>query len=56
MQTRFLFNRINEDITAAIAREVARNSHTRTHAPTNDDLICALIFIVSVILLILFVR
>lgn len=46
MQTRFLFNRINEDITAAIAREVARNSHTRTHAPTNDDLICALIFVV----------
>jgi hypothetical protein len=25
MHTRFLFNRINEDITAAIAREVARN-------------------------------
>jgi hypothetical protein len=45
MQTRFLFNRINEDITAAIAREVARNPHTRTHAPTNDDLICALIFV-----------
>ena len=52
MQTRFLFNRINQDITAAIARQVDRESHTRTHAPTNDDLACALIFIVSIILII----
>jgi hypothetical protein len=52
MQTRFLFNRMNEDITAAIARQVERESHTRTHAPTNDDLICAIIFIVCIILLI----
>ena len=56
MQTRYLFSQMNEDITAAIAREVARNSHTRTHAPTNDDLVCAIIFIVFVTLLILFVR
>ena len=55
MQTRFLFNRINQDITASIAREV-EIPHTRTHAPSNDDLICALIFIVSVISIILFVR
>jgi len=53
MKTRYLFSQMNQDITAAIAREVARNPHTRTHAPTNDDLICALIFIVSVTLLIL---
>ena len=52
MQTRFLFNRINQDITAAIARQVDRESHTRTHAPTNDDLACALIFIASIIVLI----
>ena len=52
MQTRFLFNRINQDITAAIARQVDRESHTRTHAPTNDDLVCAIIFIASIIVLI----
>jgi len=51
MQTRYLFNRINQDITAAIARQVDRDA-PRPHAPTNDDLICALIFIVSVTLLI----
>ena len=56
MQSRYIFDKVNQDITAAIAREVARNSPTRTHAPTNDDLVCALIFVVSIISLILFVR
>jgi len=51
MQTRYLFNRMNQDITAAIARQVDRDA-PRAYAPTNDDLICALIFIVSVTLLI----
>ena len=51
MQPRYLFNRINQDITAAIARQVDRDA-PRPHAPTNDDLVCALIFIVSVALLI----
>jgi hypothetical protein len=52
MQTRYLFNRMNQDITAAIAKQIERDSPTRTHAPTHDDLVCALIFIVSVTLLI----
>jgi len=52
MQTRYLFNRMNQDITAAIAKQIERDSPARTHSPTNDDLICALIFIVSVALLI----
>jgi len=53
MQTRYLFNRMNQDITAAIAKQIERDTPTRPHAPTNDDLVCALIFIVSVTLLIL---
>jgi hypothetical protein len=52
MQSRYIFDKVNQDITAAIARQVDRDFPTRAHAPTNDDLICALIFIVSVILLI----
>ena len=52
MQSRHIFDKVNQDITAAITREVDRNSPARTHAPTNDDLICALIFVVSVTLLI----
>ena len=53
MKTRYLFAQMNQDITASIAREVERNPHTRTHAPTNDDLICALIFVVFVTFIIL---
>jgi len=51
MKSRFIFDKINQDITASIARQVDRYT-PRPHAPTNDDLICALIFIVSVILII----
>ena len=52
MSSRYIFDKVNQDITAAITREVDRNSPARTHAPTNDDLICAIIFVVSVALLI----
>ena len=52
MQSRYIFDKVNRDITAAIARDIERNSPTRAHAPTNDDLLCALIFIVSITLLI----
>ena len=52
MQSRFIFDKVNQDITASIARQVDRDSPTSAHAPTNDDLICALIFIVTVTLLI----
>jgi len=51
MKSRFIFDKVNQDITASIARQVDRDA-PRPHAPTNDDLICALIFIVSVTLLI----
>jgi len=53
MQSRYIFDKVNQDITAAIARDIERNPPTRPHAPTHDDLVCALIFIVSVTLLIL---
>jgi len=54
MQSRYIFDKVNQDITAAIARQVDRDAlRARPHAPTHDDLACALIFIVSVILLIL---
>ena len=52
MQSRYIFDKVNQDITAAISRQVERNSPIRAHAPTNDDLACALIFIVSIIVLI----
>ena len=52
MKSRYIFDKINQDITAAIARQVDRDSPIRAHAPTNDDLVCAIIFIVSVTLLI----
>ena len=51
MKSKYIFDKINQDITASISREVERKP-TRTHAPTHDDLVCALIFIVSVTLLI----
>ena len=53
MQSRYIFDKVNQDITAAIARQIDRDAPTRAHAPTHDDLACALIFIVSVTLLIL---
>jgi len=52
MSSRYIFDKVNQDITAAITRELDRNAPARTHSPTNDDLICALIFIVSIALLI----
>jgi hypothetical protein len=52
MSSRYIFDKVNQDITAAITREVDRNSPARTHVPTNDDLICAIIFVVSVAFLI----
>ena len=52
MQSRYIFDKVNQDITAAITRQVDRDSPTRAHAPTNDDLVCAIIFVVSVALLI----
>ena len=51
MKSRYIFDKINQDITASIAREIERNP-PRGSAPTNDDLVCALIFVVSVALLI----
>ena len=51
MKSRYIFDKINQDITALIASEIERNP-PRGSAPTNDDLMCALIFIVSVTLLI----
>jgi len=51
MQSRYIFDKVNQDITAAITRQVDRDA-PRAYAPTNDDLVCALIFIVSVTLLI----
>ena len=52
MQSRYIFDKVNQDITAAISRQVERNSPIRASAPTNDDLVCAIIFVVSVALLI----
>jgi len=51
MKSRFIFDKVNQDITASIARQVDRDA-PRPHAPTHDDLVCALIFVVSVALLI----
>jgi hypothetical protein len=51
MKSRYIFDKINQDITASIAGEIERNP-PRASAPTNDDLVCALIFIVSIALLI----
>jgi len=53
MKSRFIFDKVNQDITASIAREVDKFPRARDAEPTYDDLICALIFIVSVTLLIL---
>jgi len=56
MQSRYIFDKVNQDITAAIARQVDRDSPIRAYTPTNDDLVCAIIFVVSVALLIFFIR
>jgi hypothetical protein len=49
MQSRYIFDKVNQDITAAITRQVDRDSPTRAHAPTNDDLVCAIIFVVLIV-------
>ena len=52
MQSRYIFDKVNQDITAAITRQVDRDSYSRPCTPSNDDLVCAIIFIASVTLLI----
>jgi len=52
MKSRYIFDKINQDLTAALALDVERN-RPRASAPTRDDIICALIFIVTLTLLIL---
>ena len=52
MQSRYIFDKVNQDVTATIAKQVDRDI-PRSSSPTTDDLICALIFIVTVTLLIL---
>jgi hypothetical protein len=49
MKSRFIFDKINQDIAASIAREVDKFPPTRDAEPTYDDLICALIFIVLIV-------
>ena len=56
MSSRHIFDKVNQDITAAIARQVDRDSYSRPCTPNNDDLVCAIIFVVSVALLIFFIR
>ena len=51
MQSRYIFDKVNQDITAAIAKQIERDTPPSS-SHTNDDLICALIFIVTVTLLI----
>ena len=52
MKSRYIFDKINQDLTAALALDVERN-RPRAGTPTRDDIICALIFIVTLTLLIL---
>jgi hypothetical protein len=52
MKSRYIFDKINQDLTAALARDVEQNP-PRAGAATRDDIICALIFIVTITLLIL---
>jgi hypothetical protein len=49
MRSRYIFDKVNQDITASIAREVDKFPPTRDAQPTYDDLICALIFIVLIV-------
>ena len=51
MKSRYIFDKVNQDITASIAKQIEQNP-PRASVPTNDELICALIFIVTVTLLI----
>ena len=52
MKSRYIFDKVNQDITASITREMEKSPRVRDAQPTYDDLICALIFIVTVTLLI----
>jgi len=52
MKSRYIFDKINQDLTAALALDVEIN-RPRAGTPTRDDIICALIFIVTLTLLIL---
>jgi len=51
MQSRYIFDKVNQDITASISKQIERDL-PRSNIPTSDDLICALIFVVTVTLLI----
>ena len=48
MQSRYIFDKVNQDITASIAKQIERDL-PRSTAPTSDDLICALIFVVLIV-------
>ena len=52
MKSRYIFDKINQDLTAALVFDVEQNP-PRAGTPTRDDIICALIFIVTLTLLIL---
>ena len=49
MKSRFIFDKVNQDITASITREMEKFPRARDAEPTYDDLICALIFIVLIV-------
>ena len=49
MQSRYIFDKVNQDITASIAKQIERDI-PRSNIPTSDDLICALSFVVTVTL------
>jgi hypothetical protein len=49
MKSRYIFDKVNQDITASITREMEKSPRVRDAQPTYDDLICALIFIVLVV-------
>ena len=49
MQSRYIFDKVNQDITASITREMEKFPRVRDAKPTYDDLICALIFIVLIV-------
>ena len=49
MQSRYIFDKVNQDITASITREIEKSPRVRDAQPTYDDLICALIFIVLIV-------
>jgi hypothetical protein len=51
MSSRYIFDKVNQDITAAITKQVDHDSPPSS-APTTDDLVCAVIFVVTVTLLI----